>query len=246
MRALAPLVLGMFFAAVAPAAALDLRLTGIDDEKMVQGEELDRIRAAGGGATLTMRDRIGCQLEGARCEELHGGAIATGHCEDAYGRGTLRYRGRTTRFFIAGNRCPHAGADVERGVLVSRSGFIDYVMTARRVGTSGKRERVTIRLRKRRAMLRSELSCSACRFLVQYAHGALPAHPTEPEVVAVVEKACNYFPTMYQGVCTTVVERHGRALVTELLAEREAVTVCQRVQACPTRRRSVGRAACQR
>lgn len=241
MRAL--LTLAAVLAWTTPAAAFDLRLTGIDDERMVQGEERDQIRAQGDGATLVMRDRIGCQLEGARCEELHGGALVTGRCEDAYGRGRLRYRGRTVRFFIAGRRCPRARADVERGVLVSPSGFIDYEMRTRWEGASGQRERVTIRLRSRRAMPRSELTCNGCQYLVQYAHGVLPVNPSREEVVTAVENACRRFPTQYQGLCSLVVEQYGQMIIEEILAGHDSITACQRVRACPTRR-SAGRAAC--
>lgn len=241
MRVLPVLLIALAW--TAPAEAFELRLTGMDSERMVRSEERDRVRARGDGAALVMVDRVGCQLQGAHCEELHSGAVVTGHCEDAYGRGTLRYRGRTIRFFVAGQRCPHANADVERGVLISRSGFIDYVMRTRWQGGSGDVERVRIRLGSRRAMPRSALQCSGCKFLVQVAHALLPVDPTHDQVVAAVERACDYFPEQYRGLCGVVVDRYGSDLVRELLAQREAVAVCQRVGVCPTRR-SVRRASC--
>lgn len=237
MLAVALIALG----AAAPASALDLRLAGVDDEATVDGEERDEIVATGDGARLVLHDRLGCHLVGAHCEELHGGRIVTGHCEDAYGRGTLRVGRRTRRFFIAGQRCPHAGADVERGVLVTRSGFLAYVMRTRWRGATSHRERVTIRLRSLRAMPRSELTCSGCRFLVQYLHGALPPHPTRDQVVRAVEGACRYFPEQYQGLCALVIEKHGAQIVVAVMDSLEATEVCQRVRACPTRRAARGR-----
>jgi hypothetical protein len=235
-RLLLALLFGLLVTAT-PASAFDLKLTGVDDEAMVSGEERDEIRAHGDGATLVLHDRVGCHLDGAHCEELHGGEITTGHCEDVYGRGVLTLRNGTRwRFFVAGNRCPHAGADVERGTLVSRRGFVEYVMRTRRAAPGTHRERVTIRLRSRRAMPRSELQCSGCKYLAHYLHSATPPEPTEAEVVRAVERACDYFPQQYQGLCQVVVDNYGQQIIREFLQLREAVEVCQRVNACPTRR----------
>lgn len=221
----------------APASAFDLRLTGDDDEAMVSGEERDAVHARGEGATLVLHDRVGCQLKGAHCEELHGGGIATGHCEDVYGRGVLTLRNGTRwRFFVAGRRCPHRGADVERGELVSRRGFVSYVMRTRWQGAAAHHERVTIRLTSLRAMPRSAVQCSGCRYLMEYLRSATPAHPTEHQVMRAVEAACNYFPPDYQGLCQVVVERYGQQMIDAFLDGLEATEACQRVDACPSRR----------
>lgn len=234
--ALAALALTAWAWPAAPAGALELRLTGVDVETMVAGEERDEIRAEGDGATLVIHDRVGCQLVGARCEELHGGTIATGRCEDAYGRGTLRLERRTIRFFVAGRRCPHANADVERGVLISRSGFIEYVMRTRWRGATGDREGVRIRLRTLRTMPRSELTCNGCQYLVQVVHSLVPARPTHTQAITAVENACRWFPEQYQGLCSIVVERYGRAIVDAVLEGLDAGDSCRKVGACPTRR----------
>lgn len=245
-----PLRLMLLFAVAAalvptaPAGAFDLRLTGADDEHHQAGEERDRILATGGGARLHMTDRIGCHLAGAHCEELHGHRIATGHCEDTYGQARLRHRGRTTRYFIAGSRCPHGTADVEHGVLISRQGLVDYVMRTRWKGAAGHRERVTIRLPSRTASLRSAVQCSVCRFLVQLVRGSLAPHPSEQAIHDAVVHACHLFPVSYQGLCSVVVEQHGAALIEQLTGVLEASDLCRRVDACSSRRRATGRSGC--
>lgn len=81
----------------------------------------------------------------------------------------------------------------------------------------------------------SELVCNGCKYLVQYAHNYIESNTTEAQIIQVVEKACDYFPTQYQGLCSVVVEQYGKQLITQL-ADRilDPTTACQAVHACPT------------
>jgi saposin len=80
------------------------------------------------------------------------------------------------------------------------------------------------------------LICAGCKQLVSIAHNFLVANSTEQKIIEAVEKACNYFPEQYKGLCMIVVEQYGRQIV-EQLANKvlEPNAVCTAVKACPTK-----------
>ena len=236
-------VLLTLLVAPAPAAAaapLDLRLVGSDHWSMLHGEERDALHAGDGRATIVIYGRLGCDLAGAHCEALHGHPSRSAHCEDAFGHGTLRVPGRRAiRFRVSGQRCPVRGADVERGVLIARSGLLDYAITAAPSG------RVVVRVRAAAARTRSDLACPVCRYLVAIVRSTTHSHASEAEITAAVEHACRYFPTDYQHSCSMVVDDHGLQLIRKIHAGLEAEAACRAVHACADRR-SVSRRAGRR
>jgi saposin len=82
----------------------------------------------------------------------------------------------------------------------------------------------------------SPLICNGCKHLVAVASNFITKNTTEQEIVRIVEKACEFFPEQYKGLCKIVVEQYGPAIISKLAQQYfDPDQVCTAVKACTSR-----------
>ncbi|XP_006837531.1 PREDICTED: prosaposin [Chrysochloris asiatica] len=76
--------------------------------------------------------------------------------------------------------------------------------------------------------------CEVCKELVSYLDHNLEKNSTKEEILAALEKGCNFLPDPYQKQCDEFVTQYEPVLIEALLEVMEPSFVCLKVGACPS------------
>ncbi|XP_031562328.1 prosaposin-like [Actinia tenebrosa] len=99
------------------------------------------------------------------------------------------------------------------------------------LGLCASKEHMSAMMKPHRLRIGNQETCEICTIVMTYLKSLLKDNATEDEIIADLEKVCNYLPAQIASECNAIVKEYGKEVL-ELIANADAKTLCTEIGLC--------------